>query len=343
MPRKRALIILVAAFAAIGGYVAAPTPAFAEVLHRFSNSGKDGYWSFAGLTMDAAGHLYGTTSNGGFTNRRCPFGCGTVFQLTRGANGTWTETMRHSFGRRTDGRNPYGGLVLDQAGNVYGTTAGGGAYDGGTVFKMARSANGKWTETLLYSFCPSRQNNCVDGDEPSSGLIFDSVGNLYGTANQGGNGGCGGYGCGIVFELMPGASGNWTETVLYEFSEFNDAARRAGLILDVAGNLYGTTLEGGANNGGTVFELAPGANGMWNETVLYSFCSANNCADGQGPIASLTIDAAGNLYGTTTQGGKYRNCEYGGCGTVFQLTPGAGGDGLSDSQSRNGQEQHCVA
>jgi uncharacterized repeat protein (TIGR03803 family) len=159
-------------------------------------NGSDGSGPQAGLIFDAAGNLYGTTVGGG-TN--CPpFGCGTVFELTPTAGGGWTEKVLHSFGNGTDGANPFAGLIFDAAGNLYGTTYGGGTYrcgasGCGTAFELTPAAGGSWTETVLYSF--SRGN---DGFEPEAGLIFDSAGNLYGTTAVGGT-----YDGGTVFELTP--------------------------------------------------------------------------------------------------------------------------------------------
>ncbi|MGA2369618.1 MAG: choice-of-anchor tandem repeat GloVer-containing protein [Candidatus Korobacteraceae bacterium] len=185
------------------------------------------------------------------------------------------------------------------------------------------ATSGGWTEKLLYSFCA--QTNCPDGEYPYAGLIFDAAGNLYGTTQSGGNvgGNCGTYGCGTVFELTPTGGGSWTEQVLHAFNGTDGSTPFAGLIFDAAGNLYGTTEDGGAYGEGTVFELTLIAGGGWTEQVLYSF--GNGTGDGTAPIAGLIFDAAGSLYGTTVSGGTY-TC-FGGdeCGTVFELTPTAGG------------------
>jgi len=200
----------------------------------------------------------------------------------------------------TDGQNPYGGLVQDSAGNLYGTTQGGGAGGGGTVFKLDISGN----ETVLYSFC-SVGSSCVDGASPNAGLIQDSQGNLYGTTRQGG---IGSNSLGTVFKLDTTNH----ETVLHSFcSDFecaDGASPYASLIQDAAGNLYGTTNGGGAWGGGTVFSI----DSVGSEAVLYNFCSLSGCADGQLPEAGLIQDSSGNFFGTTVIGGnKY--------GTVFKL------------------------
>jgi uncharacterized repeat protein (TIGR03803 family) len=177
---------------------------------------------------------------------------------------------------------------------------------------------------VLYTFCSL--TNCVDGADPTAGLIFDGAGNLYGTARGGGIAGCvNSYdGCGVAFELMPQSGGSWTETVLHSFNGENEGGNpQAGLIFDTAGNLYGTTLYGGGKCSlgcGAVFKLSPGSGG-WTGSVLHSFTGGK---DGANPSAGLIFDAAGNLYGTTTAGGP-SYCSGYGCGVVFELTPTADG------------------
>jgi uncharacterized repeat protein (TIGR03803 family) len=275
------------------------------VLHIFS--GKDGAYP-NGLIFDAAGNLYGTTLGGGGAN-----GYGTAFKLAPGLNGRWTETVLHIFNSQNGGL-PNGSLILDMAGDLYGTTQTGGTYGYGTVFKLAPGVNGKWTETVLHSF------DGKDGNQPASALIFDSLGNLYGTTEAGGNRSYFfGYGGGTVFKLAPGTDGKWTYSLLFSFS-LNDGEQPASsLVLDTAGNLYGTTVRGGDLSSflcldygcGTVFRLVPGENGSWTEEVLHKF----NGVDGFAPYAAVIFDAAGNLYGTTWDGGN-----------VFELTPGTNGE-----------------
>ena len=173
-----------------------------------------------------------------------------------------------------------------------------------------------WMEKVLHSF----NNNGTDGYEPYFGsLIFDAAGKLYGTTTTGGT-----SGDGTVFELTPTGGGGWTEQVLYSFGNTPDGAyANAVPIFDAAGNLYGTTSEGGTNRDGTVFELMPAGGGSWTETLLHSF--NNNGTDGFLPNAGLIFDAAGNLYGTTYYGGAGGGCQPNGCGTVVELTPTAGG------------------
>jgi len=290
------------------------------VLHSFTG-GSDGSQPFNSLIFDAGGNSYGTTSDGGAYGTGCGgfggYGCGTVFQLTRSVSGKWTEKVLHSFGNGEDGADP-AGLVFDAHGNLYGTPIGGGAYGGaGTVFRLAPGAHGKWTERVLHSF--SYEND--DGYNPWAGVIFDAKGNLYGTTSGGGTNrtDCESYGCGTVFELTPGANGKWTEKLLHSFGYGKDGfLPYAGLTIDAAGNLYGTTYFGGGRNLGTVFRLEPGTNGKWTEKVLHSFGYGE---DGIDPVEGLNIDAAGNLYGATPGGGVYGNY-----GTVFQLSSGTNGE-----------------
>jgi uncharacterized repeat protein (TIGR03803 family) len=281
--------------------------AFAQtesVLHMFNYYNKDGTEPVAGLIFDASGNLYGTTLAGGAYN------CGTAFELLPKAGGGWTEKILHSFNNNgRDGYSPLVGLIFDASGNLYGTTSQGGPNNGGVVFELSPNTGGGWTEKIVHGFTI----NGTTGSYPQASLIFDALGNLYGTTNAGGT-----HGPGAVFELMPKAGGGWTEKVLYSFNNNGTDGKlpRGGLIFDGGGNLYGTTYQGGSSNGGTVFKLTPAAGGGWTETVLHSFGSGQ---DGNTPMADLILDAAGNLYGTTFYGGANA------FGMVFELTPGAGG------------------
>ena len=186
------------------------------------------------------------------------------------------------------------------------------------MFKLTPTVGGAWTETVLYNF-----GNGTDGYAPSGGLIRDAAGNLYGTTEFGGTNHCfigQDRGCGTVFELTPTAGGEWTETVLHNFGSGTDGFTPvAGLIFDAAGNLYGTTGDGGNYGYGTVFELTPTNGGSWTETVLYSFNLQGSGGYGPG-VGPLVFDAAGSLYGTAFYGGAYPG------GTAFKLTPTVGGD-----------------
>jgi len=248
----------------------------------YSFSGTDGAYPSAGLTFDADGNVYGTTMLGGSANR------GTVFKV-----GAKSEI--YSFGsKHGDGTYPIAGVVVDGAGNVYGTTQQGGAHGFGTVFKL--SAAGK--ETILYSF-----KGVPDGEYPCAGLTLDSKGNLYGTTQLGGPIS---QNDGTVFQLSSGGK----ETVLYSFTDNNGdgAYPIGGVIRDDAGNLYGTTSDGGQFGIGIVFEVDK----TGKETVLYPF--GQNSGDGLYPFAGLVRDAEGNLYGTT-------EFDANGPGAVFEVTP----------------------
>lgn len=284
-----------------------------SVLYNFTGSA-DGRYPIAGLVLDTAGNLYGTTVDGGsFSGNECSYqGCGVVFELSPG-KGTWTETVLHSFtGPPNDGANPKTNLVLDAAGNLYGTA--------GMVFELSPSQNGGWTETILYSF-----TDFAGGEYPTSGLILDSKGNLYGVTEFGGNPNCenlGGdnQGCGVVFELSNSGNGTWTESVLHTFDGNDGAFAYGNLTLDSSGNLYGTTTGGPGSycseGCGTVFRVSPNQDGSWTETVLYIFAGG---PDGINPVGNLLLDDSGDLYGVT-QGGGSDACYYD-CGIVFELTP----------------------
>jgi uncharacterized repeat protein (TIGR03803 family) len=290
-----------------------------NILHNFKGleSTKDGAYPLASLIFDSSENLYGTTEQGGTQ------GEGTVFKLTPKAGGSWQETILHNFGNNvTDGSYPEASLIFDSSGNLYGTTLMGGTHNEGAVFELTPKAGGGWTEKILHNF--GDNTNFTDGDQPFASLIFDGDGNLYGTTYYGGSGACKG-GCGAVFELTPNAGGGWQEKILYSFQDNGTDGNYpyASLIFDSSGNLYGTTLYGGAHGVGTAFELSPMAGGGWTETVLHSFNS--NSTDGYYPYASLIFDSSGNLYGTTAYGGTGVCTPYT-CGTVFELssTPDGG-------------------
>jgi uncharacterized repeat protein (TIGR03803 family) len=274
------------------------------ILHSFNNT--DGNSPSAGVVFDASGNLYGTTFYGG------PLGDGTVYELSPNGSG-WTETVLQNF-NGFGGNWPTASLVLDSAGNLYGTTFFGGALGYGIAYELARSSGGDWTEVGLHGFSKFDK----DATYPRSALVFDAAGNLYGTAPDGG---AAGYGA--VFQLTPSAGGGWSETLIHSFNNTAGGNPYGSLVLDAAGNLYGTASVGGGSSSvchfgcGTVFELSPTQDGSWTMKVLHNF--TKNSTDGNGPIAGLIIDSAGNLYGTTPQGGKY------GFGIAFELTPVTGG------------------
>lgn len=274
--------------------------------HVFGSGGHDGAGTFAGVIFDFAGNLYGVTGSGGL------YGYGNVFELSPSSGGGWTEKIIHNFNQDgTDGTYPFGGLVFDTAGNLYGTTTYGGANNQGVVFELTPSGS-LWTETIIHSFF----TGVGDGANPEGTLIIDAAGNLYGTAPDGGAFGTDFYG--VVFKLSPGTGGTWTETVIHSFGHGSDGnTPQAALLMDSSGNLYGTTSYGGADNKGTAFELTPTGGGSYTEKLLHSFGSST--IDGNDPVDSLVMDSSGNLYGTTAAAGLY------GFGTAFELSPRTGG------------------
>lgn len=315
------LLLLIALAAVITVRPAQAQTRTETVLYSFTG-GADGYTPTAGVIRDSAGNLYGTTEQGGAT------GYGTVFKV----DNTGVETVLYSFcsirigSVCTDGAFPISGLVEDAAGNLYGTTLAGGnsnpsCLNGtcGTLFKIDSTGQ----ETVLYAFCSVA--NCTDGYSPQAGLIQDAAGNLYGTTYLGGNSNpsCFNGSCGTLFKL----DNTGRETVLYAFCSVANCADgyapEAALMQDAAGNLYGSTFLGGNANAncsggscGTLFKV----DSTGRETLLYAFCSAANCSDGASPyLSALIMDAAGNLYGTTTSGGNSGKLFPSGSGTVFKL------------------------
>jgi uncharacterized repeat protein (TIGR03803 family) len=308
-----------------------------KVIHNFTG-GADGATPWAGLTMDQAGNFYGTSEPD-------YLGAGTVFKLSEGESG-WVLNPLYNFTGGSDGALPTSGLIMDQAGNLYGTTAYGGIGSNGgygTVFSVkspgtpCSTALCRSRKTVLYTFTGGTDG--VTPNEYGGNLVFDKAGNIYGTTTNGGLLECesGSLGCGTVFQLSPSGSG-WTESVLYRFTGGSDGAwPTSALILDQAGNLYGTAIIGGVQGGcqfvdyygcGVVFKLSPSESG-WTESVLYSFTGG---ADGGLPVGGLIFGPSGNLYGTTEYGGD------GGGGTVFQLTPSNGTWTLETIYSFNGDE-----
>jgi uncharacterized repeat protein (TIGR03803 family) len=247
-------------------------------------------------------------------NPRLQFICFAITMIAALAHSSWaaTESSVYSFTGGLDGSNPASQLIFDAAGNAYGTTVTGGSSNCGTVFQLAPSGGGQYHQSVLFSF------DCFDtGKNPYGGVTLDAQGNLYGTTVAGGSGGfCSGDGCGVVFKLTH-SGGGWTETVLYNFGDLPDAAGPGGaVVFDHAGNLLGTSPDGGAFAAGTVYELSQN-NGQWTERVIHDFTGG---ADGAiGSLGPLLPDAFGNFYGVTELGGTN------GAGTVFKLVPGSGG------------------
>ncbi len=248
---------------------------------------------------------------------------GLAMALTLGAS-AWAQGTFKTLYRFTGGENgngPVAGLVFDGSGNLYGTTESGGAYNAGTVFELTPVSGGGWTESVLYSFTGG-----ADGAAPAGDLIFDTAGNLYGTAGDGGASGtyCAGT-CGVAYELTPTSNGSWTESVLYSFTGGGDGARpNAGLIFDAAGNLYGGTWQGAYispecyDGCGIIYELTPSTSGGWTQSVIHTFIGK---WDGRNSWGSLIFDGTGNLFGPAWNSGFSDD----GYGVVFKLTPNSDG------------------
>ena len=252
--------------------------------------GADGGNPFNGLTIDSAGNFYGSAYDGG------SYGAGAVFKVTP----TGQEKAVYSFTGGTDGANPLARLIMDSAGNFYGTTYGGGAYGTGTVFELTKSGK----EKVLYSFAGGS-----DGANPEASLATDAAGNFYGTTYAGGA-----YGAGTVFELTKGG----TETVLHSFGSGTDGAYPvAEVTVGPNGQLFGTTSEGGAYGWGTVFQMMTKSGAVWKETVVHDFAFGS---DGATPDAGLVLGRGGVLYGATYSGGDGA----GGGGTIFEVAPSGG-------------------
>jgi uncharacterized repeat protein (TIGR03803 family) len=298
------------------------------ILYNFGEAPGDGRGPAEGVVFDQAGNLYGTTYAGGITGGTCPsYGCGTVFELSMSGS-QWSETILHSFAGGTDGEDPESAVTLDAAGDLYGTTLGGGGQGCvldsdvgcGTVFEVSQSA-GVWTETILHAF----QEQGSGGAKPW-GVILDAEGNLYGVTEYGGRGGWGALcgnsqplGCGAVYELSPSQSG-WTENVIHLFrgngNGFHDGFdSRASLVFDASGRLYGTTYQGGSqqslNGWGTAFRLTRQPDGHWTEE-RFNFTSQNGGAFF--PANPVVLDKAGNVYGGS-MGGPIGNAN----GVVYKI------------------------
>jgi len=254
----------------------------------------------AGIVADNFGNLFVSVTNGGI------FNAGLIFGLIAVSFDGHYPSDTYSFHGGLDGSGVYGALILDRAGNLYGTTAGGGYGKAGTVFKLTRSSP-QWDKTILHTFQGSD-----DGAYPWLGLAFDGAGNLYGTTLYGGS-----ANFGTVYRLTPTPDGNWNENVIYAFQGGTDGQWPYGSVaVDGAGNVYGTTSFGGLGSSayGTVFRLTPSGDGQWTKTILHTFSGP----DGAFPDAGLTLDSEGNLYGTTNEGGAY---QFQNGGVVFEITP----------------------
>ncbi len=283
--------------------ISAVCPGTKTTLYTFTGIPDDGENpQYGDLIFDHAGNIYGTTVNGGVND------CGLVYELT--PSGTqWKFGLLYSFGNGTlarrydtclwpDGAYPFNDVILDGSGNLYGTNLQYGANGYGTVFQLAYSAGSGWTESVLYSF------DNTSGSYAYAGLIFDQSGNLYGATSHSASGG------GTVFELTH-SNGGWTYSLLYHFTGPPECGPHANLVMDAAGNLYGTTFCDGAHSAGSVFKLTNTGSG-WTLADLYDFTGGN---DGGNPISNVIFDANGSLYGTASSGGAL------GHGVVWKITP----------------------
>ena len=304
--RKKEITLFIGAISlALSVILPGATGSFAQTLTTLRDFGTnmDGQNPQAGVAFDQRGHLYGTAALGGVD------GNGIVYHLAppEGTGGAWTGSVLHNFGGQPDGAVPVSSLTISPSGKLFGTTEEGGAHNMGTVFGLQPPQNpgDSWRERVFYSFGSS----ATDGVVPNAELLPANPG-FYGVTREGGA-----HGFGTVFLVTPQAGAtNWSDTILYSFAGSGDAAfPSGGLVADQAGNLYGVTLLGGANNLGAVYQLSPPTTegGLWTETVIFSFSGP----DGTLPSGQLQFDQSGALYGTTDGGGSLQE------GTVFQLAP----------------------
>ena len=303
-------------------------------LHAFQGHAQgDGGAPGGGVILDASGNVYGTTGyggTGGCTLAGTAVGCGTVYELSPPTQhgGQWTYTILYNFQGGNDGQFPWGDLVFDKKGNLYGATQFGGGKGStcdpfyqycGTVFELSppKQKGGAWTEKVLHSFAGG-----TDGANPNGGLVLDSKGMIYGTTYTGGNQDCQqegyGVGCGTAFGLQPPTrrGGVWSEKILHRFDDGNDGASPSGLILDAKGRLYGTAGDGGAQQDGVVFRLTKKKDNRWAEAIAHTFTDKNH---GRGPLGPVTFDSAGNLYGLAGWGQYF-------AGVLYRLAPRAHGN-----------------
>jgi uncharacterized repeat protein (TIGR03803 family) len=265
-----------------------------------SAGGGDGMYPFCSPVFDAQGNLYGTTLQGGTHN------AGNIFELSPGQNGQWTETVIYEFTGGKDGGYPIAGLVFGSDGNLYGTGEYGGANGTGVTFELSRDGEG-WEYNVLYNFGPYPGS---DGFGPNSIVVFDKLGNLYGTTSEGGNVGCF-EGCGTVFELSPNGKGGWDEQVIHAFETNGiDGELPAGITLATDDTLYGTTQNGGTAGSGVLYQLKYSSKKkQWIEAIVHQFIGGSN--DGAFPESPVSIHGS-TLYGTTEGGGTASG------GTVFE-------------------------
>ncbi len=248
---------------------------------------------YSGAILDSKGNLYGTAGTGG------AYGYGVVFELSP-VGGSWTETILYNFTSGADGAGPTSGVIMDPAGNLYGTTAWSANREPpGVVFELSSSGGG-WTEQVIYETYTD-----------AAGLTMDGAGNIFGIGGSTRAGE-------TVFELSPNGNGGWNPTVIHTFDQTN-MDPEGTLVLDQAGNLYGTTAYGGAKNAGTVYKLSPAKQGKWTFKIVHSF-DAEDPKGGNDPYGGVVLDAAGNIYGATSFGGDHKTSQ----GTIFELVAPVG-------------------
>jgi hypothetical protein len=269
------------------------------VIYTFTG-GADGQYPLYGLILDNQGNLYGTTE--GLPSLRCSPTCGSVFELSPGASG-WSINVLHAFRGKQDGGILQGGVLMDSAGHLYGTTSVFGPKGNGTTFELSNSGRG-WTLKTLHAFGES-----PDGKQPGGLLVLSPNGTIYGTTQDGGT-----TNLGVFYSLSLNKSRNWTERVLYSFQGGKDGSDPIGLTADLKGNLYGVSPD--EPFWGDVFQFSRNLKGNWVKKTLYTFRPPhqNGPEDPNGPVS---IDQSGNIYGTTSHGGPFP----GEAGTVYELTP----------------------
>lgn len=285
-----------------------------------------------GIVRDAAGNLFGTAKFGGTIQNQCLIGCGVVFELKRNRQDEYRFIKLYDFCAKrkcVEGGEPSANLVIDTAGNLYGTTTISGASNAGTAFQLVPDGAGGWKANVLHSFCSAA--GCADGGNPEagvtysgaeSGALYDGQSPLYGTAPNGGA-----NVTGVVYQLSQ-TGGTWSEQVLHDFCSQTGCADGArpisALRVDAAGNLYGATPFGGnVSNTGVVYRLSE-SGGSWGLTVLHTFCEEAVCKDGSSPQRGVALDAAGALYGTTFSGGTGCKDRGNGCGVLYRLADNGG-------------------
>ena len=265
------------------------------VIHAFTG-GNDGSGPGARVTVDGAGNVYGMAPTGG------AFGLGTIYKIHPAPNQAWTFGVLHAFTGGTDGATGSAGRMILRDGRLYGAVTAGGRYGSGVVFELNAGGFGDRDLKILYAF-----RGQPDASFPYGALLFDQSGNIYGTTYYGGA-----NGIGAVYKLSPQAIGEWAEEVLYSFQPGTDGnSPISNLVFDVAGNLYGTTSEGGLGSG-TIFKLSSVGAGKWMETVVHAF---EGPPDGGFPYNGMVVDKSGNFYGATVHGGEEDD------GSVYQFTP----------------------